>query len=54
MRNYVMVTSIILLAAGIIGFAFKESLHIPGYSLLMDLVLGIWGMYVLFGKKQRS
>ena len=52
MRNYVMASSIILLAGGIIGFAFKGSLNIPGYSLLADLVLGVWGMFVLFSAKK--
>ncbi len=53
MRNYVMISALVLLAGGILGFAFKESLNIPGWSLLVDLVLGIWGMFVLFAKKQK-
>lgn len=53
MRNYLIVTGIILLAIGVIGFAFKDAFDIPVWVLLIDLILGVWGMVVLFGKKYK-
>ncbi len=52
MRAYAMVSASILLAMGIVGFAFNDQFGIPVYVLLVDLMLGLWGMFAIFGKKK--
>ena len=49
-RTYAMISASILLATGIVGFAFRDQFDIPTYILLVDLVLGVWGMFSIFGR----
>jgi hypothetical protein len=51
MRLYVMVTAGLLLAIGVVGFAFMDQYHVPKHILLMNLILGIWGLWVLLQKR---
>ena len=51
-RVYLVVSATTLMAVGILGFAFYDQFHIPAYMLIVDLILGFWGLYVTFSKKK--
>jgi hypothetical protein len=51
MRVYTIVSASILLFFGIVAFAFSDQFHVPTYALLVDLILGLWGMVAIFSKK---
>ena len=50
MRVYVIVSSAALLLLGVVGFAFADQFQIPAYVLIINLILGVWGLYELFKK----
>ena len=50
MRVYLIVSSAALLLLGIVGFAFADSFGIPAWVLIINLILGVWGVYELFKK----
>jgi len=50
MRVYTIVSSTLLLIIGVVGFAFSDQFHAPAHLLIVDLILGIWGIYVIFKK----
>jgi hypothetical protein len=52
-RTYAMISASVLLAIGIVGFAFNEQFSIPVYILLTNLCIGLWGMFVIFGKSKK-
>ena len=49
-KTYTAITATVLLALGVVGFAFYDQFHIPALVLFVDLVLGFWGLYVLLAK----
>jgi len=52
MRIYVIVATAFLLGIGILGFAFSQNFNIPTYLLLVNLILGAWGLWELFKPKK--
>jgi hypothetical protein len=48
---YTAVSATVLMVLGVVGFAFYDQFHIPVYVLLIDLILGFWGLYATFAKK---
>ncbi len=50
-KTYTVVSATLLMVLGIIGFAFYDQFHVPVYLLLIDLILGFWGLYATFAKE---
>jgi hypothetical protein len=50
MRTYSIVSAAALLVIGIGGFAFMDQFQLPVYLLLINLILGLWGLYEIFKK----
>jgi len=51
-RSYTLVTGVILFLVGFCGFAFPNTVSLPGGYLFAALVLGFWGIIVGINKKQ--
>jgi hypothetical protein len=49
-----MVSASLLLAIGIVGFAFSDQFSIPAYILLINMILGLWGMFAIFGRSNKQ
>lgn len=49
LKVYAVISASALLVMGILGFVFTE-LEIPVYVLLINLVLGVWGVFASFKK----
>lgn len=50
MRVYAIVSSALLLVIGVVGFAFSDQFAVPVHYLIINLILGVWGMYEVFKK----
>lgn len=51
-RIYAIVSASGLLLIGILGFAFSEQFRAPAYLLIINLILGLWGLTVVFSEKK--
>jgi hypothetical protein len=47
-KNYALVSGIILLVFGVVGFTFKGNFNIADKYLFLSLILGAWGLYSAF------
>ncbi len=54
MRFYAISTAFILLALGVLGFAFNNAFNVPTPTLLIEIALGIWGIYEIFKKHPKQ
>jgi hypothetical protein len=50
-KVYTVVSATLLMALGIVGFAFYDQFRVPVYLLIIDLILGFWGLYATFAKQ---
>ncbi len=47
-KTYALVSGLILFVLGVIGFAFRNSFDIPDKYLILNLILGLWGIVAAF------
>lgn len=49
--TFTLVTGILLFSIGFLGYAFGAVARVPEWYLLLNLVLGFWGIVVSVNKK---
>ncbi|MBU6447733.1 hypothetical protein KGQ24_02755 [Patescibacteria group bacterium] len=54
MKFYATFTAFALLALGILGFAFNGTFNVPTPTLLIELALGIWGLFAVFRRQPKQ
>ena len=55
-KTYAIVIGVVLLLVGVLGWIFKDQFSgIPTYHLVVDILAGLWGVYVGFmGEKKTA